>query len=513
MANLQKFLAQAKDWAVTHKAIEGNDYHKEICKLSGIGTSTAWCAGFVSACSKKSGNTSVIGINSGAGGVCNTVIKKGGSWVKGPHFTKSKVKPQPGDLLLIFSSKFPIKYDANGKRTTKLHGKHVAIVYKTDSTYVYTYEGNYGNKATDVKRKLNDTTIAGYARPKWGTGNGTIGPLYTKKNDRHDMTIREIGYMNDKGKLTKTANNYQISIINYTSLLGDLFNMFVRSKYGGNIIDTSKLSGNEKIVVDYLIVQGFNAGAACGIAANIKIDSNYNPATHSGNDYGICKWTGTKAGQMRDSAGATSWATNLSGQLDFMMADLEINYESLVYKIVDAAVSATGAAKAASDFAKTYRKLSSTSDRESAAKTLFNTIVIKAPKQAGTPSNGDPCKIIDVSKKTQNVLSACWKRFEVGTADTSMINAWNNNKKPTSKGLCYLNNRYLVAYNNKYLSLAVGDYIDLVTTAGGTIPCIVAGSFNDMNTPIQVYRDMNNTIDLRDWSTVKIKQIKNYGKK
>ena len=510
MADLQKFLAQAKDWVFTHKAGHGNTYHKQICSIVGISTSTAWCAAFVSACAKKSGNNGVIGMNSGAGGVCNTVIKKGGSWIKGPHVTHSKVKPQPGDLLLKVSTKYPIKYDKNGKRTTKLHGKHVAIVYKTDSTYVYTYEGNYGNEAADVKRKLNDTTIAGYARPKWST---VIGPLYTKKNDRHDMTIREIGYMDDKGKLTKTANNYQISIINYTSLLGDLFDMFVRSKYGGNIIDTSKLSGNEKIVVDYLLTQGFNAGAACGIAANIKIDSNYNPATHSGNDYGICKWTGTKAGQMRDSAGATSWATNLSGQLDFMMADLEINYESLVYKIVDAAVSATGAAKAASDFAKTYRSITNTSDRESAAKTLFSTIVIKSPKQAGTSNNGDPCKITDVSKKPQVVLSACWKRFEVGTADTSMINKWNNNKKPTNKGLCYLNNRYLVAYNNKYLSLAVGDYIDLVTTTGGTIPCIVAGSFNDMNTPIQVYRDMNNTIDLRDWGTVKIKQIKNYGKK
>ena len=29
MANLQKFLAQAKDWAITHKAVEGNDYHKQ----------------------------------------------------------------------------------------------------------------------------------------------------------------------------------------------------------------------------------------------------------------------------------------------------------------------------------------------------------------------------------------------------------------------------------------------------------------------------------------------------
>lgn len=517
MADLQKFLNQAKYWAVTHRAKNGNDYHKEICKLAGIGTSTAWCAAFVSACSKKSGNTSVIGVNSGAGGVCNTVIKKGGTWIKGPNVTRSKVKPQPGDLLLKVSSKYPIKYDKDGKRITGLHGKHVAVVYKADSNYVYTYEGNYGGKAADVKRKLNDTSIAGYARPKWGSSGGTLGPLYTTKNDRHDMTMREIGYMDSNGNLTKSTTNYEISIINYTTLLGDLFNMFVRSSYGPKIVDTSKLKGNEKIVVEYFLNNGLDAGAACGIAANIKTDSDYNPATFSGNVYyGLCKWTSIKAGLMRVSVGVTSWATDLSGQLNFLLGDIEINYKSLLTILAKCAISADGAAKAAANFAKIYRGISNTTAREKAARAIFNSIVITQPKQVGTAPNpqteGKTCKTIDVSKKSQKVLSSCWKKFEVGLADTSMINEWKNKGKSTSKGLCYMNKCYLISYNT-YLDLKTGDYVELVTDYAGTIPCIVAGGFNDINTPIQFYRDMANVIDLRAWNTAKINQIKNYGKR
>ena len=518
MANLQSFINQARYWVVTHKAVKGNQYHKDICKIAKISTSTAWCAAFVSACAKQSSNNSVIGMNNGAGGVCNTVISKGGTWLKGPA-VGCNIKPQPGDLLLKVSSQYPIKYDKKtGKRTSKLHGKHVAIVYKADKNYVYTYEGNYGGKAADVRRKLTDKEIAGYARPKWGTStsfaSGDLGPLYTKENDRHDMTIREIGYMGSNGKLTKSTTNYQISLINYTTLLGDLYDMFLRKSYGPQIVDTSKLKGNEKIVVDYFIAKGFNAAAACGIAANIKTDSNYNPATHSGSDYGICKWTGLIAGQMRDSVGLTSWATDLSGQLDFLLGDLELNYESLITTLSKCSVSADGAAKAAASFAKTYRLVSKTTTRETVAKSLFSSILLTAPKQAGEGTNPQTkektCTVIDVSKKTQKVLSSCYKKFEVGVADTSMINEWKNKGKSTNKGLCYLDKCYLISYNT-YLDLKVGDYVELVTDYAGTIPCIVAGAFNDINTPIQFYRDMNNAIDLRAWNTAKVKQIKNYG--
>jgi hypothetical protein len=93
-----------------------------------------------------------------------------------------------------------------------------------------------------------------------------------------------------------------------------------------------------------------------------------------------------------------------------------------------------------------------------------------------------------------------------------MLNEWKNSGKATSKGLAYMKNCYLVAYNTNY-AINVEDYIELVTTTGATIPCFVAGAFNDSNTPIKFYRDPNDSIDLRDWASLTLKSIKNFGER
>jgi hypothetical protein len=513
MGDLQGFLNQASYWAVSHQAIEGNSYHKDICSTASIGTSTAWCAGFVYACAKKSGNTKLIGRgNATAPSVCHTVVSKGGSWIKGPSVTGSKVTPKVGDLIL-FTGKKPMVYTDSGKVAKGgWHGSHIGIVYKVTSTYAYTYEGNVsGNKAKPLKRKLSSKSIAGYARPKWGPGDG---PLYTTKNDRHDMTMREVGYMNSNGKLTTSDTGVKIAIINYTTLLGDLYDMFARNKYGQKIVNTSKLKGNEKIVVDYLLADGFNAAAACGIAANIKTDSNYNPATLSGSSYGICKWSGVTAGMMRIYAGATNWATNLTGQLDFLMADIQENFEEMVNDLYAVDVSSSGAAKAASIFAKEYMGISKTTTRETVAKSIYGNIVTTKPVTVGTtkPSTpkSDTAKVINISKLKQKALSICWTYFDVGRCDTDIRNEWIKKGSGVNKGLTYMDGCYLVSTHSS-LACKVNDYLEIALNGAGTLKCIVAGLHNDNTLPIQIYRPRSSNINLKDWATTTIKQIKDFG--
>lgn len=533
---LQAFLDQAYYWAVTNPAKESGGQNKfakgselaKIFSLAGASAGTAWCAIFVYACARKAGITSgkhqLLSNQAYAPKICKSVIAHGGQWIKGPYTTKSKVKPQPGDLILYNNSGCHMKYNSEG-HVSAWHGYHVGIVYKVTSTQVITMEGNVkGGRAKKVKHSLSASCIGGYARPKWskagvvnvGDDGGDPGPLYQSKNDRHDMTMREIGYMDSNGKLSKSSSAIHASIINYTTLLGDLYDEFVRNTYGDPIVDTSKLSGNEKIVVEYLRSSGFNSAAACGIAGNIKVDSNYNAATQSGTAYGICKWTGTSAGLMRDSAGMTHWATNLSGQLDFLVGDLIENYSSLLKTLKGVAVSSSGVKKAAEEFAKTYRKISSTADRVSKAQAIYSNIVVTPAKSAGTvkkvPAKKQTCTVIDVSKKPQKELAQCYRNFEVGTADTTMLKEWEQKGKSTSKGLAYMNNCYLVAYNTS-LSLKVGNYIELVTGTGGVIPCFVAGGFNDSKTPIKFYREPKSNINLLDWRTLTISKIKNFGER
>lgn len=44
---------------------------------------------------------------------------------------------------------------------------HTGAVYDMDETYVYTVEGNYGNKVSERKVKRTDSTISGYGRPNY----------------------------------------------------------------------------------------------------------------------------------------------------------------------------------------------------------------------------------------------------------------------------------------------------------------------------------------------------------
>ena len=293
--------------------------------------------------------------------------------------------------------------------------------------------------------------------------------------------------------------------------------MFARNTYGGNLVDTSKLSGNEKIVVDYFIKYGISGGGACGIAANIKTDSNYNPATQSGSAYGICKWTGNKAGQMRSSIGALGWVTNLSGQLDFLIGDLEENYADLLKSIRNADVSAAGAKKAAEQFSKTYRGVKDTKTRATAAEAIFKKIMITPAKQVGTKNSPQAqnknCTVINLTKEKQSkYLSVCTRKFEVGLCDTAMLNEWKSKGSSTSKGLAYMDGCYLVAYNTKF-NIKNESYLELETDKSGTIKCIVAGAFNDNEAFIRFYKDGKTKLDLKAWKSTKIKYIKDFGKR
>ena len=127
------------------------------------------------------------------------------------------------------------------------------------------------------------------------------------------------------------------------------------------------------------------------------------------------------------------------------------NYEGLLADLNKVEVSVSGAKKAAELFAKTYRKITDATARVKAAQSIFNTILITAPKQQGKASNpqtvNKTCKVIDVSKKPQNVLSNCWRKFEVGMCDTAILNEWKSKGKPTSKGLAFMDKCYLVSFN------------------------------------------------------------------
>ena len=142
-------------------------YQRDLAKLNyfnGSKKGVAWCAVFVCWCvvqvvGEAMAKTLLCQPDTGnCGAGCNSQMKyykSKGCW--------HKSDPQPGDQIIFWNSK-------------KSEGSHTGFVYKVDSHYVYTVEGNTsgasgiidnGGGVCRKKYKLTNDRIAGYGRLRW----------------------------------------------------------------------------------------------------------------------------------------------------------------------------------------------------------------------------------------------------------------------------------------------------------------------------------------------------------
>ena len=125
---------------------------------------------------------------------------------------------------------------------------HTGLVYKVDSTYVYTIEGNTssdegvvenGGSVNDKKYKLNYSRIGGYGRPKYDE-EYIPTPQPTKKPD-----VLYQGYDNKKKKWLGVITNYNNTSINgYSGNFGNsLGGLKVKLSNGAKITIKSHIKG------------------------------------------------------------------------------------------------------------------------------------------------------------------------------------------------------------------------------------------------------------------------------
>lgn len=106
-----------------------------------------WCCKFVCWVFNQAGCLSLIRKTAG----CSTMM----NWFKNNNqYLKNNYIPKKCDIIFINWNK-------------KTSPDHIGIVTKTDSTYVYTVEGNRSNGVFNAKYKLNDQRIIGYGIPKF----------------------------------------------------------------------------------------------------------------------------------------------------------------------------------------------------------------------------------------------------------------------------------------------------------------------------------------------------------
>ena len=126
--------------------------------------------------------------------------------------------------------------------------------------------------------------------------------------------------------------------------------------YIGVYLDTPQMrsvSGNENetIIYDYLREEmGLNMAAACGVLANIKCESDFNPNMEGDyvdgvyTSYGICQWHGDRLTALQNFT--DEWQT-LEGQLEYLKYELSGDYSKILSYLMGVSDDADGAYDAA----------------------------------------------------------------------------------------------------------------------------------------------------------------------
>lgn len=326
-------------------------------KVSGLSKGQPWCAAFVNACAKTVGGVVnvVIPQTYSSSAIPRIGVNKGyGSWIEGPH-KGNNVTPQPGDLILFRWNSYSNldTYDSD----------HVGIVKDVKNNRIYTIEGNSSNKVSKREYSISDKCINGYYRPNWSKVDSnclnlvTYEPLYDVVNTREDAIIREVGYINSLNKPSINLSNIRLSVINYTTPLGVIFNNsnFIYTDSISQNIITDGLESSPRIVVEYMMSKGLNAAAGVGIAANIKHESNFrtNAVGDNGTSFGICQWHLGRGANMKKMAGS-DWSTNLTGQLDYLYFELCNSYKYVLSELKSVPNNEFGARHAADVFVRRF---------------------------------------------------------------------------------------------------------------------------------------------------------------
>jgi hypothetical protein len=133
------------------------EYNRLFCKLEGI-WGYAWCAAFVSWCQFQAGIPADIDCSEvSCPRMINEILKPQGLY----KTRESGYIPLIGDLI-YFKNK-----------TSTAISTHVGLVIGVSGGYVYTVEGNGGEKVARHKYALDDSYIVGYGALKYETKEGT----------------------------------------------------------------------------------------------------------------------------------------------------------------------------------------------------------------------------------------------------------------------------------------------------------------------------------------------------
>lgn len=532
-----------------------------------------WSGAFVLAAAKAAGiPKSIIPQNSHLPAqILNDLVKSGGATDLG--ITNKNF--QPGDIIgipdvNIFQYKKKFASMLTGIPEKYIVSK-LGIVEKSNDKSVTAIVGQIDGDY--VKRKqypLTGVNSKGYItiRPNWGSLNPSYSfmqttSLYQSSSTRADATIREVCYLGNDGKPSINKTDVKLSVINYTSLLAEFAGLFGGSSQGGSYYEGSPdnvdgLPAVPRQIVQYLTGHGLNTAAAIGIIGNIRRESNFrlDAVGDHGTSFGLVQWHNDRGVRLKAACGGgDSWKTNLTGQLDFLMTELNGGYRGVFDQIKVVPNTLSGAKTASEIFVRKFEQPGDIENevriRNQYTEEFWNMIVVNSNSPYSSPSyesgqgiqNRQPVKsvvipaVLDGGYTQQSGLIgdltnyvAYYPKWKPNLGPRRVADVWNSKGRKSSHHVSTIDGYYIVAVKNRFGDN--GDLIQVILEDNTKINCIIGDTKGgDAQSPWgHVFRgnlvsliewesynvssgeEMNNY--LREWGIYqkKVKQIVNYGR-
>ncbi len=134
------------------------------------------------------------------------------------------------------------------------------------------------------------------------------------------------------------------------------------------------VSGSEgyNIIYAYLTnTYGYNKAAACGILANMRYESNFNPDIGD-YYYGLCQWGGNRQNNLFSYCSANGLdAASIEGQLAYLDHELSSSYSNVKNYLLNTENTSSGAWNAADYFCRNFEGAASSEGRGDLAASYF----------------------------------------------------------------------------------------------------------------------------------------------
>jgi len=323
-----------------------------------------------------------------------------------------------------------------------------------------------------------------------------LEPLYTTRTDRHDMTLRQVGYLDTGYNLSNNSSNIAISVINYTSALGDIYDSFAPtvSQLNSTKVDTSALPQLQKIAIDKLLEAGYSASSATGIVACLEkysgLNTQHAKTIQSVTLHGIGDWYDQDFDALKSAV--SDWSTNLSGQLDFLITNITERFSGYAAAFKYQPLDVETAQKCAEIFLLTYNPyFSSNEDVENVkhkAQDIYERLVIIPPNKQIigelrdlTNINGQlltaqySVTIPPELKQTgiTDYYTAYWRNWKSGTPQRQLYDIWIQQGRPCDKGIAKIGGYYCVALMTEKFG-PVGSVVVISLKNEVSFPAIIA---------------------------------------